>query len=77
MTGRNTDTMNTVDREFVFTHLLDAPRGLGGETWQIVPTALGEMLQDKDAEKSERVMKALLHMKKIDIKSLEQAYTQR
>ncbi len=45
-----------------------------GVSWQIVPTVLGEMLQDKDARKSERVMKALLQMKKIDIKALKQAY---
>ncbi len=45
-----------------------------GLSWQIVPTVLGEMLQDKDAEKSERVMKAMLQMKKIDIKTLKQAY---
>lgn len=44
-----------------------------GLSWQIVPTVLGEMLQDKDAEKSERVMKAMLQMKKIDIKDLKQA----
>lgn len=48
-----------------------------GLSWQIVPTVLGEMLQDKDPKKSERVMKALLQMKKIDIKSLKQAYEQR
>ena len=48
-----------------------------GLSWQIVPTVLGEMLQDKDPEKSERVMKAMLQMKKLDIKSLEQAYAQR
>jgi predicted 3-demethylubiquinone-9 3-methyltransferase (glyoxalase superfamily) len=47
-----------------------------GVSWQIVPTVLGKMLQDKDAEKSERVMKALLQMGKIDIKSLKQAYEQ-
>ena len=47
-----------------------------GVSWQIVPTVLGEMLQDKDAEKSERVMKALLQMDKIDIKILRQAYEQ-
>ncbi len=47
-----------------------------GVSWQIVPTVLGEMLQDKDAEKSERVMKAMLQMKKIDIRALEQAYEQ-
>ena len=45
-----------------------------GLSWQIVPTVLGEMMQDKDPEKSERVMKAMLQMKKLDIKSLEQAY---
>ena len=45
-----------------------------GVSWQIVPTVLGEMLQNKDAESSERVMEALLKMKKIDIKTLKQAY---
>ena len=45
-----------------------------GVSWQIVPTVLGEMLQDKDAEKSKRVMQALLQMHKIDIKRLQQAY---
>ena len=48
-----------------------------GVSWQIVPIVLSEMLQDKNAEKSERVMKALLQMKKLDIKTLEQAYEQR
>lgn len=43
-------------------------------SWQIVPTALGRMLADKDANKTERVMTALLQMKKIDIKTLEYAY---
>ena len=47
-----------------------------GVSWQIVPTILGEMLQDKNTEKSERVMKAMLQMKKIDIKDLRQAYQQ-
>ena len=47
-----------------------------GLSWQIVPTVLGEMLQDKDAEKTERVMKAILQMKKLDIKTLKQAYEQ-
>ncbi|MGH8607544.1 MAG: VOC family protein [Gammaproteobacteria bacterium] len=36
-----------------------------GLSWQIVPTALEEMLQDKDPEKSQRVMKAMLQMKKL------------
>ena len=45
-----------------------------GLSWQIVPTMLSKMLQDKDARKSERVMSALLQMKKLDIKRLEQAF---
>jgi len=47
-----------------------------GVSWQIVPTVLGKMLQDKDAKKSERVMKALLQMKKLDIQGLKRAYDQ-
>jgi predicted 3-demethylubiquinone-9 3-methyltransferase (glyoxalase superfamily) len=47
-----------------------------GLSWQIVPSALGEMLQGKDAGKSKRVMNALLQMDKLDIKALEQAYEQ-
>ncbi len=48
-----------------------------GVSWQIIPTVLVEMLQDMDAEKSERVMKAMLQMKKIDIKILKRAYEQK
>jgi predicted 3-demethylubiquinone-9 3-methyltransferase (glyoxalase superfamily) len=48
-----------------------------GLSWQIVPPVLIEMLQDKDAEKSRRVMKAMLQMKKLDIQTLKQAYEQR
>ncbi len=47
-----------------------------GVSWQIIPTALGRMLQDKDPEKSKRVMQAMLQMDKIDIKTLQQAYEQ-
>ena len=47
-----------------------------GLSWQIVPPVLSEMLQDKDTKKSERVMKAMLQMKKLDIKTLKQAYGQ-
>ena len=47
-----------------------------GVSWQIVPPVLGQMLQDKDAEKLERVMKALLQMKKLDITTLKKAYEQ-
>ena len=45
-----------------------------GLSWQIVHPVWDEMLRDKDAKKSERVMKAILHMKKPDIKALKQAY---
>ena len=45
-----------------------------GLSWQIVPTVLGKLMQDKDPAKSERVMKAMLQMRKIDIKRLEQAH---
>ena len=47
-----------------------------GLSWQIVPTALGEMLNDKDPGKSRRVVEAMLKMDKIDIKTLKQAYEQ-
>jgi len=45
-----------------------------GLSWQIVPTVLPELLRDKDPEKSQRVMKAMLQMTKIDIKRLKEAY---
>ncbi len=45
-----------------------------GLSWQIVPTVLGEMMQDQDPEKTNRVMVAILQMKKINIKGLQQAF---
>lgn len=45
-----------------------------GLSWQIVPTMLFKLLSDPDLEKSQRVMKALLTMKKLDIRALQQAY---
>lgn len=45
-----------------------------GLSWQVIPSVLGEMLQDKDAEKSKKVMEAMLQMDKIDIRTLKQAY---
>jgi predicted 3-demethylubiquinone-9 3-methyltransferase (glyoxalase superfamily) len=45
-----------------------------GLSWQIIPSALGRMLGDKDPEKSKRVMEAMLQMDKIDIKGLREAY---
>lgn len=47
-----------------------------GLSWQIVPTILGKLMQDKDAKKANRVMNAMLQMKKFDIKTLKQAYDQ-
>ena len=45
-----------------------------GLSWQIVPDVLGKMMQDKDQKNSENVMRALLQMKKLDIKTLKKAY---
>ncbi len=45
-----------------------------GVSWQVVPTVLSEMLQDKDPEKSKRVMAAMLKMTKISIEGLRHAY---
>jgi predicted 3-demethylubiquinone-9 3-methyltransferase (glyoxalase superfamily) len=45
-----------------------------GLSWQIVPTALSRMLNDKAAAKSTRVMNAMLQMDKLDLKRLQQAY---
>ena len=45
-----------------------------GLSWQIVPTVLSDMMQDKDAEKTNRVMEAVLQMKKLDIARLQEAY---
>ncbi len=45
-----------------------------GVSWQIIPTALGDMLGDPDPDKANRVMQAMLHMHKIDIAALRQAY---
>ena len=47
-----------------------------GLSWQIVPIVLGQMMQDKDPEKVKRVTQAMLRMKKLDIKTLQEAYRQ-
>jgi predicted 3-demethylubiquinone-9 3-methyltransferase (glyoxalase superfamily) len=47
-----------------------------GVSWQIVPSRLTELLSDPDAEKSQRVMAAMLNMKKIEIDDLEKAAAQ-
>ena len=45
-----------------------------GLSWQIIPTALGELMGDDDEKKSSAVMKAMLEMDKIDINGLQEAY---
>ena len=45
-----------------------------GLSWQIIPSILGKLLQDKDPVKANRVMQAMLQMVKIDIRGLQQAY---
>ena len=47
-----------------------------GLSWQIVPTVVGKMMQDKDAEKANKVMQAILQMQKLNMKRLTQAYDQ-
>ncbi|CAN5537700.1 VOC family protein [soil metagenome] len=47
-----------------------------GLSWQIIPTVLGEMLQDGDPGKANSVMAAMLQMTKIDIEKLRSAYAQ-
>ncbi len=47
-----------------------------GVSWQVVPPILGDMLNDEDAGKSQRVMQAMLKMGKLDIKKLKQACEQ-
>ena len=45
-----------------------------GLSWQVVPTVLGQLLQDRDPAKSRRVMEAMLQMDKLDIRKLKQAH---
>ena len=45
-----------------------------GVSWQVVPITLIKMLQDKDSKKTERVMKVMLQMSKLDIEALTKAY---
>ncbi len=44
-----------------------------GLSWQVTPTALGQLLSDPDAQKAKRVMQAMMGMKKLDIRGLERA----
>jgi predicted 3-demethylubiquinone-9 3-methyltransferase (glyoxalase superfamily) len=47
-----------------------------GVSWQIIPRVPGQFLQDKDEEKSTRVMNAMMQMEKLDIAGLKKAYGQ-
>lgn len=47
-----------------------------GVSWQIVPEALRAMLLDKDPEKTNRVLQALLQMTKLDLAALQKTYDQ-
>ena len=75
----NCETQAEVDRYWVKLSEGGRPNQCGwlqdkyGLSWQIVPTALLRLLQDKDAAKAQRVMKAMLQMTKIDIEALERA----
>ena len=48
-----------------------------GLSWQVVPSVLGELMQDKDPQKSKRVMEAMLQMVKLDIARLQAAHAGR
>lgn len=48
-----------------------------GLSWQVIPSALVNMLNDKDPAKSKRVMDAMLKMTKINIEDLKKAYNQK
>ncbi len=45
-----------------------------GLSWQVIPTALGQMLQDQDPARAGRVVQAMLQMDKLDIAGLRRAY---
>jgi predicted 3-demethylubiquinone-9 3-methyltransferase (glyoxalase superfamily) len=47
-----------------------------GLSWQIIPTALGELMNDPDPIKAQSVMNAMLQMHKLDVEGLKQAYEQ-
>jgi predicted 3-demethylubiquinone-9 3-methyltransferase (glyoxalase superfamily) len=47
-----------------------------GLSWQVIPSVLGKLLHDKDAEKAKRVMQAMRQMNKIDIEALQRAHGQ-
>ena len=77
----NCETQEEVDRYWEKLSEGGAPDKCGwlkdkfGLSWQIVPTVLMELLSDRDPNKSQRVMQAMLKMKKLDIRALKEAAT--
>lgn len=76
----NCDSQEEVDRLWTKLSEGGAPGQCGwlkdkfGLSWQIVPRVLIELVQNKDPEKSQRVMQAMMEMTKIDIAGLQRAY---
>ena len=76
------DCKNQAEVDYLWEHLCEGgtPSRCGwlvdrfGVSWQIIPKALGELLEDPDPEKSGRVMQAMMGMVKIDIAGLKKAY---
>jgi len=74
------DTQEEIDR--LWDRLSEGGKSMGcgwiadkyGLCWQIVPPILMEMMRDKDPEKSQRVMNAMLKMEKLDIATFKRAY---
>ena len=79
----NCETQLEVDRLWEKLSAGGAPGQCGwlkdkfGVSWQIVPSALGQLLGDPDPQKSQRVMQAMLKMTKIDVAELRRAYAQK
>jgi predicted 3-demethylubiquinone-9 3-methyltransferase (glyoxalase superfamily) len=73
-------TIELLGQEFVLLSAVPEAEQCGwlkdkyGLSWQIVPTAMGDMLKDKDMKKLARVTEAFLKMKKFDIQTLKRAY---
>jgi predicted 3-demethylubiquinone-9 3-methyltransferase (glyoxalase superfamily) len=76
----NCETQNEVDHFWNKLLVGGSPRQCGwlkdkfGLSWQIVPTILGKLMSDKDAERTTRVMQAMMQMVKLDIAALQAAY---
>jgi len=73
VSARNSLDLEQDPRCIVATRVLDAPRELVWTSWQVTPTVLSEMLQDQNAAKGQRVMKAMLQMRRLDIAALQRA----